>query len=105
MSEYPDLLSLAAKAIIDLVPYGYGMTYSEALTYAKAVMALCAEAADVIADEQDVLAMSADERNFAGYRQGERVAKQIAEMIGKAPEPQRPTVQPIARDIRLERRL
>ena len=37
--------------------------------------------ADVVADEQDVLAISADESNFASYRQGERVAKQIAGLI------------------------
>ncbi|RYY67734.1 MAG: hypothetical protein EOO12_00310 [Chitinophagaceae bacterium] len=43
--------------------------------------------ADVVADEQDVLAMSADESNFAGYRQGERVAKQIADLIGAPSTP------------------
>jgi hypothetical protein len=83
MSDYPDILSRSAKAIIDKVPYGYGMTYSEARMYAGAVMAICAEVANAVADEQDVLAIGADESNFAGYRQGERVAKQIAEMICK----------------------
>lgn len=45
------------------------------------VKARCAEIADAAADEQDVLALSADESNFAGYRQGERVAKSIASAI------------------------
>lgn len=35
-----ELLSRAARAIIDKVPAGYGMTYQEALTYASAVLAL-----------------------------------------------------------------
>jgi hypothetical protein len=41
----------------------------------------CAELADFAADEQDVLALSADESHFASYRQGERVAKAIAASI------------------------
>jgi hypothetical protein len=47
----------------------------------EAAIEECAAVADVIADEQDVLAIGADESNFAGYRQGERVAKQISDLI------------------------
>jgi hypothetical protein len=52
--------------------------------HARAILAereRCAALADAVADEKDVMALSADESNYAAYRQAERAAKEIATAI------------------------
>lgn len=67
--HFDALLSIAASP----QPEAYGVR--------AGIVEAAAEVADVAADEQDVLAMEADESNFAAYRQGERIAKEIADAI------------------------
>ncbi len=59
----------------------YASPQPEAYGVRAGIVEAAAEVADVAADEQDVLAMEADESNFAAYRQGERIAKEIADAI------------------------
>lgn len=84
----------AAKYVEWLIPKPseYGQAeFVLARSFARAILTereRCAEVADAIADEKDVMAMeSADEINLLAYREGEHTAKQIATGIRRGDQP------------------